>query len=824
MKCPKCGKELNQPGLKFCTYCGAKIDSSEIGSTKQPEIKKQSEIRRKPETLPMGEVKVPLSKKLSPLTIGILILIFAVALLAKSCGGKKETKEPDVKVSDQTTGVTENGQKQSAEEQITEEQDTDKQTEETKSDTENQSVSDTEAVEDGKGNSEEYKTKYEQQMGSLNTIRDLPLPDGLNSDQQKELEDIYEASYNDEKEFLPAAVEEAIQNYDEYGDLKQTFRDMMGTMEEAYQVINDWDPNLKDVVAEDAAFRYGNSPLEYYLIDKGVGTVLADNELGKEIRSGVEAVGMDLLASFLIWSDQQDRTTRKDAVEPVAVGENYALVRSLGCINELLDEVEKLGSYEIKNQVYELRQGNLNSELNYSFADCVYSKGDALYDAWVLAEKNAGRQQALNEAVEDAENEKNQYKTIVLEKFGITDEETVKALLGLEDEDTTYQDDEEYDEEYEEKKEEEIYRIGHEYLFSIIDKEGNTYGSFLCSYDTDDNTISASITKDGMCSIAYGDLNSDDCINHVIVSREGKELFRNEEKDKDGNKSMYYDVTPSGNVLHKIFDSDFDHGDYQILEWVKPDGTTKKLMESGTINLSPIGNENPDAGWLEVGFTGETKARYYRYDCSYEDDADSYEEGYIDMETGEILTNEEYQKANPEDVTEENDNYEETDDPKAEILREGSRLNDDYILYDDIVYDNSAEKVTSLEAGRGVADIFYANNYYWIVTRSGWYYVLDDNFKQILEPVEFGEDQTYKLTGYGLMIQTTPDSDSDEEQKFELYNEKGEVVLYLPGDLDLDQDAHGFIFGNKKVGWANLNTKESMLLSMPDGDIDTIEF
>ena len=135
-----------------------------------------------------------------------------------------------------------------------------------------------------------------------------------------------------------------------------------------------------------------------------------------------------------------------------------------------------------------------------------------------------------------------------------------------------------------------------------------------------------------------------------------------------------------------------------------------------------------------------------------------------------------------------------------------------------------------MEEGRGVNDILYANNHYWIVTRSGWYYVLDDKFEKTMEPVQFKSDQTYKLTSYGLMMRTTPnpydDNDDDEgdEDKFELYDENGEVVLYLPGNIYIDTDVYGFIVGNKQVGWANLNTKESMLLSFPEGDVDVITY
>ena len=502
-------------------------------------------------------------------------------------------------------------------------------------------------------------------------------------------------------------------------------------------------------------------------------------------------------------------------------------------------EVESLGSYSLRNEVYEARQAALNQNFgdfgsaSELFYECVAVKEDdeySLYDLCVLAEQQAGRQQALDEAVEAMQQEELDYKTAVLTKLGITDEKEVNALLGLTVDESDQLTDEAIDV---------VNNLGCQHLYSIIDKDGNTYGSFLSDIDSDRNSATYGITENGMVSLGIGDVNSDDCEHNLIISREGKELFRNEEEDENGNKSRYYNVTPSGNILHKTFHSDFDHGDYQILELVKTDGTTKKLLEGGYIELHDIGNTSDRESWW-ASFSGELKTKYYWYRCGYEDQPEKEEQGYIDMETGDLLTEEEYQEANPQAVSEEESSSdEENQDPKTEILRNGTWLNDDYILYEDIIYDKDGEKAASVEAGRGVADILYANDHYWIVTRSGWYYVLDDNFERTMEPVKFKSDQTYELTAYGLMIQTDPnpydDNDDDEgdEEKFELYDEKGEVVLYLPGTINMGSevggkyykgDIYGYIVGNSRTGWANLNTKESMLLSFPEGEVDIITY
>ena len=857
MKCPKCGKEIQKKGAKFCPHCGTKLNPEADVPKKQKTVKKPESAGRKQESSVHGAGNNSEGPKINPIMIGgVVLFVLAIILLGKSCGGKKEADVNSTAVESTTDQNAESQETTENTQKVREDNDSESEdsgetyddSADSSDDTSDDTYDDSEDTEDSgdssdteykHANSEKYINEYYElcekaaENGEDVDIRSMDLPDALTSDQKKELKKIYEEFYNDEKQFLPAAVEETVQNYDKDEETRESWLSMKGTMENAYQAINELDPNLKDVVADDVATRYTDSPLSYYLVDKGIGTILGDNELGQEIRSGIEDVGLNMLAAIAIWSDHANDTTRKDAMEPVVVGENYALVRTLGTINELLYEVESLGSYDLRNEVYQARQEALNDyfgKSGYLFSQCVDATPDNLYDRCVWAEKQAGRQQALDEAVEATKQEEIDYKTAVLNKLGITDEKEVNALLDMEVDEGDDADDEEA-----EKAREEAdnlrYSLGGQYLYSIVDKDGNTYGSFLSTIDADRNSATAGITKDGMVSLGIGDVNSDDCVHNLIISREGKELFRNEEKDENGNKSRYYNVTPSGNILHKTFLNDYDHGDYQVLELVKPDGTTKKLLESGSIQISDIGNTSDRENNWFASYSGELQTKYYWYKCGYEDQPETEEEGYIDMETGELLTEEEYQEANPQAVSED-ENYSDGDDqdPKMEILRNGTWLNDDYILYEDIIYDKDGEKAASVEEGRGVNDILYANNHYWIVTRSGWYYVLDDNFEKTMEPVQFKSDQKYKLTSYGLMMLTDPnpydDNDDDEgdEDKFELYDENGEVVLYLPGNIYIDRDVYGFIVGNDQVGWANLNTKESMLLSFPEGEVDVITY
>lgn len=108
------------------------------------------------------------------------------------------------------------------------------------------------------------------------------LPKVFSNKQKKALKKEYDAGYEDEKKAIDAYILAYAQNYDEYGELKEEFEDMIGSTENFYQALNSFDPNLKDVLAQEAGYRAGDSPLESYLVEQGVGVVLSEGELGQK--------------------------------------------------------------------------------------------------------------------------------------------------------------------------------------------------------------------------------------------------------------------------------------------------------------------------------------------------------------------------------------------------------------------------------------------------------------------------------------------------------------------------------------------------------------
>lgn len=655
--------------------------------------------------------------------------------------------------------------------------------------------------------------------------------DSLPKKEKKEFQAAYEDAYEDEKKTVDAYVLEYIQNYNEYGELDEQFAELVGTTENWYQTINEFDPNLKAVLAEEAG-SHTDSPLESYLLQKGVNAVLDEGKLGQELRSSIEEVGLAVLEQFTIWSMESEKTTRKDAMGPVAVGENYALVRSWGNIGQMLEQIEINSCYTIANKAitdrlellgYQVEDADAYEENYQSMVeqftqdledeDIDEEWRNDIYDGWKELENKRGRITALLERKEEWEKEIYEEKSDFLKQLGIKQDvdEVIKGARQTDGDDEAYAED---------GSENADAPIRYWYVYSIMDTDGNVSGSFFSPYAN----LNAVVNDEGMCSVTLGDL-EDECSTHVVMEKDGTVLFENdEEAGKDGSRQIYYDVTPSKNILRKTFVSDFEHGDYQILEWVKPDGTATKLMEGGYIRLAEAGSDMmSDVYYYPDFFCGD----YYEYQCGYDNGSQEEQRGIINMKDGTLITGDDYKNMRENigtlkmsafgvetDIWDTQGNKEEN-----EALKNGSRLNKDYILYEDAIYDNSGKEVKKLQEGRGVMSAIYADGEYWVVTNSGWYYVLDDKWNQILKPVELNIDGKYQLTNYGLLVEgVETKEDGATQQVVLLYDDKGEVVQKI-NNINIFTELKGFILGNEKSGWINLATREYLLLTIPEDGV-----
>ena len=625
--------------------------------------------------------------------------------------------------------------------------------------------------------------------------------------QIKELEKEYDAAYDDEMKALDSYILAYMESYDEYGEVKKEFENLIGVTEEFYQAVNAYDPELKGVLAKDAAGRYGNSPLSSHLVEQGVGIVLSDSELGKNLRGILEITGLGLLEMLTIKSMEDEDKTRKDAMLPIAFGGDYFVARSYGTIGQMLEQIEKNSGYIVANEAISKREEAIENDVDLSGNQ--NENTEKVFNAYKKSENYKGRSDALRQKKKEWSDNLYKWESDFLVQIGIENADDILKAGNENDEGNPA------DERYtyiDEDKEKAL----SPYVYSIMDNEGKVYSSFLVA----NAELGAAINQDGLCSIWNGTLD-DNCTTHVILDKKGKILFRNDEKEaKDGSRSVYYNVTPSGNILKKTFTSDYEHGDYQILECIKPDGNSEKLLEGGYINLSEAIPGKDD--YLILSNPNDNCSDYYKYECGYEDGKGSYDSGFIDMKSGKLITTDAYEEI----VREERENRIggmndiEQLDANLDDKPKTTRLNEQYVLYDDedTIYDNSGKAVKTLEDGRGVKDILYTGDQYWIITNSGWYYILDDNFNEILKPVEIPENAKYNLTKYGLLVAGNFTDESGKEQEAVcLYDNSGNSEMLSDTHSDLEIKDY-MVYGGEN-GWINLNTKKTVLISTPEKPI-----
>lgn len=852
MFCPKCGKEIKKGGSKFCPYCGAPLKA---GGAKPESARAQSKKTQNTETknTETESAKINNSDKrhnLDPkIAIGIGVVVVLV-LLFKACGSGKEkpvSTQPD-QIMTEVTPTPEAAEPEQTEEVQPEESAEEYTDEDENSEDVDQSEDETEDQED--------VTDEEDAEEEIDTSLDKDgLPNRFSDDEKKELKDTYETAYEDEKNGIDAYILEAINNYDRYEEIREHFDELADEVadgtESLYQMVNDYDPNLKNVLTEEAEYRVGSGPLGTYLVGKGVDAVLSDNELGQELRSALSYAGTKLIEGLTIWGMQEKQTARKDSLEPVTISDNYMLVRTLGTISEMMGELKENSGYTAAYKVLTDRYNSING--NEYLLDYVSQNNDiCTYEDWITAEVCEGRLAALKEKAQEWDDALTQWEVDYLKRMGIKDAEKVisaddssEESLGSGDEsDEDYDDgyeDEDYDEDYDDASADEEGAVNEgvsedtdaknislgDYLYCIMDKDGNVCSTFFSRV----SSISAVINNDGMCSITdnsnYSWVDDNASAGQVILNKDGEVLFKNDKKEKaNGEKTEYYNVTPSGNILRRSWSSDYDHGDYQKLEWVQPDGTAKTILESGKIKVDVIGADEDYVGtnhsmWVEQLYCTD----YYTYECGYGDERFLEESGIIDMTTGKLLTEDEYNEMKK------NAAGDSPDDNADSPWKNGTALNADYVLCDDIVYDKDDKEAAKLDEGRGVADIVYAEQTkeYWVVTRSGYYYVMDEKFKKIMDPVKLAQDDngnlSYRLTKYGLLQKVEErDDDGYGTYKTALYDDSGNVAVEISGIYVSSDSVYKYVIGSEQTGWMNLNTKDQMIMEIPEGDVKILEF
>ncbi len=115
-------------------------------------------------------------------------------------------------------------------------------------------------------------------------------------------------------------------------------------------------------------------------------------------------------------------------------------------------------------------------------------------------------------------------------------------------------------------------------------------------------------------------------------------------------------------------------------------------------------------------------------------------------------------------------------------------VNDNYYYnYDDnIFYKSDDTKEKEITSGDGLKKIYYADNTYYVLSGTGYFYAMNENFETIIEPFK-SEINGTSVLGNNCFIKSKSESFNDGEYSgqashFYLYNYNNELIEDLGAD------------------------------------------
>ncbi len=581
-----------------------------------------------------------------------------------------------------------------------------------------------------------------------------------------------------------------IANYWEDGDgIDRALRDLQGSTEKFYEAIKALDPNLYDYAAETIASENADTPLEYHLIEQGVSTVLGDNELGRELRNIGERVFLSFLEELLRYGDSLNRDS--DLLIAIAVNDYYALMRTKGTVSSLLEKLDTDSGYSLIGPALEDYRQKLEPVWAELFQETMESIDTGNAEQRAAVDAIGYTLHGIGAALDDYEALWNRERNAWIDSFF--------AEFDMQAKNVTSDDCEKY-------------------IYCVIDRSGRSYARFLWSPVQEGGSAFAWIGSDGSVYLRdyEGAFQYKNLAGKTIFSGDNLTLISDTWGDKIGSKGDYV-FTGTKHFLRMKAENDFNHGDYFILELVQADGSAKELLR-GTGYPEEIYDyylpHQTNRWFSSVNGTGVWLVKYVPLG---ERKAVSV---IVELDSGDVTPESKW-------VSEHS---------KEQLYDKGFiRLNEDYVyvektwnIYSDsqLEYDKeqgcyiipkAAEPAVTLSAGNGVNSIFYNKDTgrYWVLSGTGYYYVLDGSFSPLYDPVRLENEQSlYEFTPYGVLLRTSGG--------LALFDEEGRQMMQFPANY-----VYGFIGGTLHREWGyyinpnksdydmsyNLNTHERMYYS-----------
>lgn len=530
----------------------------------------------------------------------------------------------------------------------------------------------------------------------------------------------YMAEYNKSKEEAEAADEGTRELFS-----SDEIMDMAESLVQGEAEFSEEHPEYRDALTSDLAASHSDSLLGYYLFKGSADYLLSDDSTAQELRTYVVAGALGLLNGVFSLCYENAPVIQNHMYVPVAVNDNYALLRTYGTLESVVTGAFWSSVQEIldpaDDRLQELQERLSECENGYEFYRDGYDDDSLAVIARMHAIQNVRK-------------------------------EEIDLYLGF------YQD---ICEMYQA-----LYATDG-YIYQIIDSKGNIYGSFYA-----DPYANVVFGNDGT-SIIDKKFERDDYVNmnnsHTIIDKDMNVLFQSNPSEDDGYS--YLGAGPSGKALRISSKTDFDNGSYYSLELVNLDNSSQELAKMTEFSIDTLYTD--------------------LYPVSYWDPEGHSHDVVIDLENEKVLDS--------DDV----DLSSDTELPEG-LPSSCQVLNADYFFNpeDNCIYDQTGKSVTDLSAGLGVSYIAYALEKYWVVSNSGYYYILDENFNRLFEPVQIVPNDYMVLSPIGLIIGNVLWDSNGNSQEYE----------YVRQRPTLDH----FIYGNAETGYINMNTNEILELASLD--------
>lgn len=578
----------------------------------------------------------------------------------------------------------------------------------------------------------------------------------------------YKENYNyvfDHQSEIVAAYYQASQQ--ERAEIANSFKGSLNALRDVVAAV---DPKIFDMIALDAAADNADSFLGMHLIYSGVNAYFSDSELGRGLRDISENL---ILSAAMNSYETEEDAIRKDELVLCSSSTDYALMQTRGTLDEILRQMDVDSGYNTAVAALTWYDGELSDLLGQNIEedlDIMWNGNGDQEAVQVKWDAIRGRMAAVQDCKQGWTDSRNEWINKLLHDVGLDKDLSTFTIADAS-----------------------------KRIYALFDRDGKQHGVFTALDLTnltilDDGSIVYREGPDDNANLIKRDFEGNVLVNYSNVGINGYNTISSSSNDLINS---YFLMAACGNVLRRRTVSDFERGEYQVLELVRPDESAEEILEARRIeNALPYylpGIDHYGPGKPNNGWTDGARATSDAFSIGYYALDGGNRNLLIDMKTGKALDESDYisQFGNTGDYAAYlNDRY---------FIRDQSftsfKLPDPNSVYDKA---DQSTPVVDLSEGGGVQRMFYSeeSDQYWVISKTGYYYALDNHFQRTAEPVKL-PGTLWDFCPFGLVIY-------QDDKTFGLYDGRLKLLRTFPAIA-----VTGFMSGN-----VNILTGEQMQLEL----------